>query len=562
MKVIRRIVLLLLFALFFAGMGSLNAQTRTVGKIYYDDSLASLAYTLFTPNQSFKTYLIENCGLRVHEWSSAFQPGMMAYLREDGTLLRSGRDYSNFDFPSTGGNGGYLEILDWWSQRLWLYWISDSRHLAHHDLTPLPNGNVLVLAWEKFDLSQCKAAGRDTLQLPDEEIWSEAIYELTPVYPDSAIVVWEWHAWDHLVQDFDSSRANYGVVQDHPELLNLNYLGISQGDADWLHANSVAYNPDRDEVVVCFRETSEFVVIDHGTTTAEAAGHTGGSRGKGGDLLYRWGNPEAYGRGDASDRRLFEPHDVHWIDDTLPHGGEFIIFNNGFTRLGGYSTVDFVQPPLDSTGQYTIGSGNFLPDTAQTIFRTLPGDTIDSGLMGGAQMLSNGNLLISQAVHGRFVEFDSNATKVWEYVSPALPLSIFISQGNPVPGNATSWNNAVFKARKYMPNYAGLEGKPLPHGLPLENMPWPDSTCSTPVGFVQAFEKAFEVYPNPARDILHLRGNVPQKVDWMLFDSWGRTVKTGMLRGMEAEVQVGDLPAGMYILRIGKAFTRKVMVGG
>ncbi|MBK9449831.1 MAG: aryl-sulfate sulfotransferase [Bacteroidetes bacterium] len=564
MKIIRCIQLFLFLVIFAAGSGSLIAQTRTVGKIYYDDSLATLAYTLFTPNQSFKTYLVENCGLRVHEWNSAFQPGMMAYLRPDGTLLRSGRDWSNGSFASNGGNGGYFEILDWWSQQLWLYKVSDSRHLAHHDFAALPNGNVMVLAWEKFDFSEAKLAGRDTTTMPDGEIWSEALYELQPIFPDSAKIVWEWHIWDHLVQDFNPARNNYGSVGDHPELMDINYLGISQGDADWLHANTVSYNPDRDEVAVTFRETSEFIVIDHSTNTATAAGHSGGIRGKGGDILYRWGNPEAYRRGNPGSQQLFQPHDAHWVDDTLPHGGEFMIFNNGFTRPGGLSTVDFVSPELDSLGNYVLGSGAFSPDTAQSIFRTLPGDTIDSGLMGGAQMLANGNLFITQAVHGRFIEFDSNATKAWEYINPAMALSTFVSQGNPVPGNSTSWNNAVFKARKYMPTYPGLAGRPLPHGLPLENMPWPDSTCITPVGAVPTFEtmanSLFEVYPNPAQDLVHIRGSVPQKVEWLLFDSWGRVVKTGFFRGIETEIQVGDLPAGMYILRLGKAFARKLIV--
>ena len=44
----------------------------------------------------------------------------------------------------------------------------------------------------------------------------EHINEVEPVCLDSGIIVWEWHAIDHLIQDHDSTKANYGVVADHP----------------------------------------------------------------------------------------------------------------------------------------------------------------------------------------------------------------------------------------------------------------------------------------------------------------------------------------------------------
>ena len=68
---------------------------------------------------------------------------------------------------------------------------------------------------------------------------------------------------------------------------------------------------------------SEFWIIDHGTTTAQAAGHTGGRRGRGGDLLYRWGNPRAYRAGTKADRKLFAQHNAHWIPKGLPGAGIF-----------------------------------------------------------------------------------------------------------------------------------------------------------------------------------------------------------------------------------------------
>jgi len=40
----------------------------------------------------------------------------------------------------------------------------------------------------------------------------------------------------------------------------------------------------------------------HSTTRAEAAGHTGRRSGKGGDLLYCWGNPRTYRAGTKADQ--------------------------------------------------------------------------------------------------------------------------------------------------------------------------------------------------------------------------------------------------------------------
>ncbi|MFN8394618.1 MAG: aryl-sulfate sulfotransferase [Bacteroidia bacterium] len=521
--------------------------------------MAFLGYTLFSPNQDYKTYLIENCGLKVHEWESSYQPGMMSYLREDGLLLRAGRDFANHNFASTGGNGGVLELIDWWSVRQWGYKVSNDSILAHHEIFPMPNGNVLVIVWDKHDQADAVQNGRNPLQIPDGEIYSESIYELRPRVPDSAELVWEWRLWDHLIQDYDLNKSNYGVVSDHPELMDINYLGISQGDADWLHANSIAYNADRNEVILGFRETSEVIVIDHSTTTAEAAGHTGGTRGKGGDILWRWGNPEAYGQGSPLDQRLFEQHDAHWVENGLAHAGEVIIFNNGLTRPGGRSSVEFVQPEIDLSGNYVLNAGRFMPDSAQHTFWTHPGDTIDATLMGGAQILPNGNLFVAQATHGRFVEFDSTGQLAWEYISPILPLSLVVNQGSAVPGNTTSWSNAVFKCRKYAPEYPGLAGFALPHGDPLEGSPYPDTTCSTPVGRVDAVINTMEVYPNPACDVANVRFPSSGRRDWEVLDLWGRRLRSGTVRGAELEISVADLPDGVYVLKAGTVSGRLIV---
>ncbi len=111
--------------------------------------------------------------------------------------------------------------------------------------------------------------------------------------------MWEWHVWDHLIQDFDDKKANYGNVGMHPERVDLNYA--KNGNADWLHFNSLDYHPGLDQILVSSPFFNEIWVIDHSTTTAEAAGSQGGLRGRGGDLIYRWGNPAAYRAGTAEE---------------------------------------------------------------------------------------------------------------------------------------------------------------------------------------------------------------------------------------------------------------------
>ena len=102
----------------------------------------------------------------------------------------------------------------------------------------------------------------------------------------------------------DKSKANYGDVAAHPGAHRHQLQrrrGISAPIPDWTHFNAVDYNADLDQIVVSLRNFSEIWIIDHSTTTKEAAGREpAGESGKGGDLLYRWGNPRVYRAGTAA----------------------------------------------------------------------------------------------------------------------------------------------------------------------------------------------------------------------------------------------------------------------
>ena len=124
--------------------------------------------------------------------------------------------------------------------------------------------------------------------------------------------------------------------------------------ADWTHFNAVAYNPDLDQILVSVHAFSEIWIIDHSTTTAEAASHKGGRSGKGGDLLYRWGNPRDLKRFGKWNNACSASSNPHWIRPGLSGEGHLLIFNNGSGRPGGdSSSVDEIVLPVDSQGQYT-----------------------------------------------------------------------------------------------------------------------------------------------------------------------------------------------------------------
>jgi hypothetical protein len=60
-------------------------------------------------------------------------------------------------------------------------------------------------------------------------------------------IIWEWRFVDHLIQDFDATKANYvgqgKTLADYPGRLNVNLPGRPLRQ-DWLHCNSMDYNPD------------------------------------------------------------------------------------------------------------------------------------------------------------------------------------------------------------------------------------------------------------------------------------------------------------------------------
>ena len=383
--------------------------------------LATPGYVYFTPLLSDTTFLINTNGEVVHVWKSDYGPSGWVYLKADGILARGGKDVEEFGFEG-GGSGGYFQEFNWDGELVWQYRISSEESLVHHDVAILPNGNYLAIAWEGKSAEQAIAAGRDPIQIAKEGIWPDWVVEIKPIGTNDAEIVWEWHLWDHLIQDFDSSKANYGDVSAHPELIDINLIAkadTSELDPDLYHTNAINYHPALDQIVLSSPGLDEVIIIDHSTTREEAAGHTGGRWGKGGDILFRWGNPQNYHRGDSSDRKLGGQHDVRWIPAGYPGEGNLMIFNNNVPySQPRYSEVLELMPPLIETG-YVLEKGRpFGPETPA--WRYIAKDTLSfySPFISGAHRMANGNTFITEGARGRFFEVDTQGQVLWEYLTP------------------------------------------------------------------------------------------------------------------------------------------------
>jgi len=315
-----------------------------------------------------------------------------------------------------------------------------------------------MIAWELKTKEEAIAAGRDPNLITQDAVWPEVIIEVQVTGKDSGKIVWEWHVWDHLVQDLDSTKANYGDVAKHPERIDLNYTLIG-GGADWLHANALAYNAKLDQIMLSARHFSEFWVIDHSTSTKEAASPRRGRSGRGGDLLYRWGNPAAYRAGTVKEQILFYQHDAHWIADGLPGAGNILVFNNGSGR--GYSSVEEIVPPsVDNKGNYVMSNGVWGPAAPKWSYMAPTKEDFYALFVSGAQRLPNGNTLICSGVQGRFFEVKGTGEIVWRYGNPVA--ASIAEQGDPVT------QRVAFRALRYAADYAGLQGKTLTPKEPIE----------------------------------------------------------------------------------------------
>jgi len=393
-------------------------------------------YTLFAPTvKSTTTYLIDINGDVVHTWTSKYPPGLYAVLLPNGNLLRAGAPAEQ---PvKIGGAGGIIEELDWDSNVVWKYTMLSSNEIQHHCFDRMPNGNTLILGWERKTPAEFLSKGRKPGTWPKEakfkgeptrDFWVDFVREVDK----DGKTVWEWHAWDHIGAGPDQLDSNYILPKA---------VGEGYDSFDWSHFNTAEYLPKTDQVLLNSRNFSEIYIVDK----------------KSGKIVKRWGNPSASGQGaapgwyDDGSQQIFGSHHASMLAN-----GNVQIFDNGSERPeGNRSRVIEVNPATgEIVWQYASrGSNSFF-----------------SYRQGSAQRLPNGNVLVTSTQQGHLFEVTAEGEVVWEFVNPIMAgqaKPVFSDRENNVPNEYQMFTNMIHRAYRYAPDYPGFKGKDLSVKSPL-----------------------------------------------------------------------------------------------
>lgn len=496
----------------------LFSQNETIGLLENTDEVNE-GYVLFSPDRNNTSYLINNCGEVVNSWTFSEIPGRTEYILEDGNILYAGKDS--------------LELRDWDNNIIWsANTTADFGLDQHHDIEPLPNGNILLIA---YDSTTMFATGiNPNFSAPDFRL--DKIVEIEPTGTTGGNLIWEWKLFDHLVQSIDPNKPNYGVINSHPELLDIN-LGDSL-QSNYVHVNAIDYNPSLDQIIFSARNRNEIFIIDHSTTTAEAASHSGGNAGKGGDFLWRWGNPQNYDTNFTDlDRQIGGQHDCEWVTEG-PHLGKISLFSNTSIQNSNMSEVMVIAPERINN-QYLMSNNQYTPLLKDWSWSgQILGTDMHSTVKSGVQMLENGNALIAEATKGRISEIDSQGNTLWVYMSPdgSTSLNQF---DNPT-------ENSVFRATRYPLNYSGFIGKDLtPTGIIENNNTFSDACIAEQLSLDENYLNTILISPNPTKDKIEII--TTEKIENIMVVNYAGKI---VLESSNKNINLTNLSNGLYLIYI------------
>ena len=501
----------------FCLSASIYCTAQTPFGIKLNTEEAFDGYILFENDNH--TYLMDNCGNILNQWFNINQTDNHTKLLDNGNMVYI---YNN----------GVYEV-DWNGATQNFVTHTDEDLLLEYEVELTTEGNYICVARRDYSPQQFEALGYD---IP--ETFPTRVDVVVELDRNTGEIVWEWNITDHVIQERNPSANNYGALNENPGRINLDAISTF----DWrttesFMINSMDYNPTLDQVIISVRKLCEVMIIDHSTTTEEAKGNSGGVYGKGGDVLFRWGNPRNYGMGTEADQKLFYQHNPHWLTSG-PYAGHIMIYNNGLNRPetnldNRYSEVPIIAPPIDEAGNYIMDNGVFGPETPVVNYQgNNPAGIFYSGYTSGAEYLPNGNIYITEGRNGRLLELSPTGELVWEY---------FVYD-----------HDYIFRSEKYSKYHPAFEGRSLEQMGTLEDPP-SEYACSLYVGVDDQAEKSLDI------KIAHHPSNHPEVIVFnpssknlhcTVFDLFGRELIQLDGRHNQLYIDLGSLHPNTYVLNI------------
>lgn len=444
---------------------------------YYDAAKSAGGYTLFTPFGNSITYLMDMQGNVVKTWPcpEGWAIEKFAEFLPNGNLLRR---------IKLAQNPEHLQEVDWDNNVVVDIVDTREEYTHHHDFVKIFNKKLgeytyLSVATKTVTWAETEQAGADP-SLPNHLSKRDSKPDGIVEFDKYGNIIWEWKIFDHLVQDFDASKDNYGIVAESPGKLDINY-GMGRS-GDWIHINSLDYNPTLGHIVVNNSKDSEVYIIDHdGTFFADKPEQSiTTAAGPNGDFLYRFGNPSVFDAGEGlsyneheganeGDAQSFFTHDIHWIPEGLPGAGHLLQFDNGSRHVNGssYSFVQEINPydgpmengvymPMMEAGFQTIKVSTNRKVSNQVVwfYGAKDPNSFFGRHISGAQRLWNGNTAVCAGTWGNFFEVTPDGEVVWEYKNPVArgEIKTYLKDGD-----ATD----TFRTYRYSSDHPALAGKVL-----------------------------------------------------------------------------------------------------
>lgn len=343
---------------------------------------------LVVPDFGKETVLLDDQGKEILSWKSENTNAGGARLLKDRSLLHVVNRPLQRPFRKAILGGG-LEILDAESRPVWRFLNATSEHASCGDALMLPNGNVLTMIMEWKSKEDVIKAGRDASLVDDNGMLVPGLMEVKPNGPTAGIPVWKWSLWNHLYQQAHPALANYSFPKGKEGCMDINQG--QQKRRGWIQPLEIDYN-EKDQLILVTFQNRQAWVIDHSTTTAEAATDKGGKSGKGGRLLQKL----AFAT--APDQKSVPVMSAWWEADS----------SIGVLR----PNSTFAQLLKQENGAvYRVGTHAGAGDR-QITFPAKDGKKIN---VRNARFLTDGSLVMASGFAGQIVRLSKEGEVLWMY---------------------------------------------------------------------------------------------------------------------------------------------------